>query len=1372
MKNNKKLLAVLSVPAIASLLAVAVTTPVKAADRDFTDNSVSPAITYSYDDYTSSDEKFDSLIDAVYAHPSNFLYEMGGKHYQYSAFFDTYSAAKKTGVTAAQAYKIALDTTPVVTLVSVTSVDTVKDVLVDNGTTADKLGLPTTVAVTLSDGTKDAANVAWDTTKFDGTKVGDQTITGTLTAPAGKAWTLTDAQKTVNVKVTVKAADTQAPTISTADSKVTDYKTLTVAFSEKVAGTPVVKVNGVAVDAANVALSEDGLSLTVTNTNGYAAGDYNVVVNGLKDVAGNAMAADASVKLTKAASQPTKVAITSTQLKAATSTVAFDVFDQYGQKLTTLDDKKVDVKAFYGTMPIGDAQNIPNTFNVSFTSTALVKDRQISVQAFVQDKDGNFTVKAGEATLGVIDTQNKATSIGSIERTDANKAKAVKAGDTVVLTANVLDQYGNKMTDLKWKDSDAADATVRSHQLTWTTSDASVVAISGTTGSFATGVADNFDETFVAKKNGTATITAYLPDGSAYKTFDVSVVDGQLADVNVDSAKTTLTNKAALDKANIGVNATDSNGTLTTSNNIVFYNGTDTNKKAIPVKAADVTFTVVAPTTAYNAADVTVEKVTDASGNLTGLKVTSNRTKLTEAETAGNYALGVDYTVKVKSNVDGVAEKTFTVTSKIDAAVASIDDVTIGSNELTAGSYVNKNLVFKNKYGETLNVKASAVGLTSSDNTNLAATTLTKAQDGSLVAATGDNVVAGVKFSPKAKGSYTVLVISGVASKTITVPVADTAKVNSVSLGAASVDVIANDAYDANSDTDDVVVVGGVAYKLVPVALADQYGNNISVCMNDLAVAYSAQSAGLPNATVLGFKGLTAKDALDNYTKGVKYIGVAVGNGTYDFTKGNGQETLKVGLASSLTGVDNLSLPSLAVNVKAPRTVKSISVDSNVSVVANGSVKKVVTLTDQYGNAITDASKVKVDIVNNDTTSTARVPAYSIAYDSTDKVIYATFTGVDKGAYTATFTSLDDANVKATANVTVGDVTAIDSIAFKDSVSGNYKNTVSTKDGVTLYYTVKDTNGSEISLAPSNLASVMVDSSMLDVAYTPDNGIKLTYKASDIETGKTKTTAVTLLTANGKTATINLTLATDAPVIDTNTLQLVDTVAGKESIDENASKDGIQVILGKDADGNANLETKKAFSVIGTDQYGITRDITNNVTFVTADSSIASVAYDSILGKEVLTVGSTEGTTTITAFYKGKLIQFEVTNVRAAQLNSASVNGKLGSVTQSVDKTSETAKFDVTGETSVQDAELNVSEDATLTLTFRGVTKSVALKAGVQTLQFKDVLPGVNDIDADGVKVSTLKGLSTDGKTVDVKATLTDKDGNVINGDILFIVAK
>lgn len=206
MKSNKKLLAVLSVPAITSLLAVAIATPVKAANRDFHDISTTPETVYANADYTSSNDKLNSLIAAVSDHPTKFLYELNGKGYNYQALYDNYVIAHKTTASVVDSFNTAIYETLSVPLnATVTNVDAVADVAVDNGTTADKLQLPKTVGVTLSDGTKDAANVTWDTTKFDGTKAGEQTITGTLSVPQGKAWTLTDAQKTVSVKVMVKA---------------------------------------------------------------------------------------------------------------------------------------------------------------------------------------------------------------------------------------------------------------------------------------------------------------------------------------------------------------------------------------------------------------------------------------------------------------------------------------------------------------------------------------------------------------------------------------------------------------------------------------------------------------------------------------------------------------------------------------------------------------------------------------------------------------------------------------------------------------------------------------------------------------------------------------------------------------------------------------------------------------------------------------------------------------------------------------------------------------------------------------------------------------------------------------------------------------
>lgn len=100
MNNNKKMLAVLSVPAIASLLAVAVTTPVKAANRDFYDESTTPYTVFQNSTLASNPDQLNKLIDASIDHPAKLVYEFSGKYYNYDSLYNSYVAAKAANPTA------------------------------------------------------------------------------------------------------------------------------------------------------------------------------------------------------------------------------------------------------------------------------------------------------------------------------------------------------------------------------------------------------------------------------------------------------------------------------------------------------------------------------------------------------------------------------------------------------------------------------------------------------------------------------------------------------------------------------------------------------------------------------------------------------------------------------------------------------------------------------------------------------------------------------------------------------------------------------------------------------------------------------------------------------------------------------------------------------------------------------------------------------------------------------------------------------------------------------------------------------------------------------------------------------------------------
>lgn len=126
MNKNKKMLAVLSVPALASLVAVAVATPVKAANRDFYDISTTPQVTtFTNADYSTKDDVLNNLLLATIDHPTKLVYEFGQKYYNYDTLVNNYNTEKaKDGATAATAFTASLVDTPFTTVSPI--IDTTK----------------------------------------------------------------------------------------------------------------------------------------------------------------------------------------------------------------------------------------------------------------------------------------------------------------------------------------------------------------------------------------------------------------------------------------------------------------------------------------------------------------------------------------------------------------------------------------------------------------------------------------------------------------------------------------------------------------------------------------------------------------------------------------------------------------------------------------------------------------------------------------------------------------------------------------------------------------------------------------------------------------------------------------------------------------------------------------------------------------------------------------------------------------------------------------------------------------------------------------------------------------------------------------------
>jgi hypothetical protein len=1202
----------------------------------------------------------------------------------------------------------------------VTSVSAINDITVDQGTQPT---LPKTVTVTYSDGsTKDVA-VTWDTTSLDVTKAGTYTLTGKVegtdktasvkvvvnaVAPTvasvspinkdkeltvtfdkdvteaqltGKTLTLTSdkgdkvtfalkagsvAGKTAVFAVsgnlaegtytvssdsfkiadgTTAVYDVTAPTV--ASGEVADYQNLKVNFSEPVKGTPVLKVNGTDVDPSTVTLAKDGKSLTITKTAGYAAGTYNVAVSGLQDAVGNQLA-DTTVSIVKEDSTFGKVTFTSKAINVSadpttgaqngtTATLNFKVVDQYGQDINTITGSPLKLKAFYNGYPLNTASNAANAFSFVLNDNALINGRNIDLHVY--KTVDNADVEIGTATLPVVAAQPKLTSVDSISMSTSADATDLKAGDTVTLSAVLKDQFNN--------DGQLFGS------LRWVTSDNSIASFtSAPTANFVNGAAGSKSIDLTLGKQGTATITAYLPDGSASKSYTITVGQGKLASITTTNVGTVnVTNKAAA-STNVVVNA----ATDTVGKFLEFKNANSAN---IPVKASDVNFTVTAPT-GFAASDVTVEKVVDDQGYLTGLKVSSNRTTLSDAEKAGDYSSGVAYTVTVKSTDDKVSTQTFTVNSKIDSKVASIDS--ISNVSFRANGQSDQAVFFRNAEGEVLNLTQDQIKLT--PDSGLTVTPLTTNAKGEFVAIASDDntsVVKGLRFGSDTKATYKALVNVGAVSTTVNVAVNDAAKISSINLG---------------NDITSGVVSGDSGLVYQPITVKDQDGNKMNVAPTDLTLA----SAKIGTTSVNGFSvGYYKTDSKGNYvaaTDASDAQGVALVIDPSQLSGYTSDQRVAVTVTNGLTGTAQVA-NTVNVTVKAQRVLSALSVTPTSGPAVVGSGKTfTVSGVDQYGQAYAlNASNVKAVLPD---------PSLSVAStDQSDKAVKVTLSGTKAGSYAVKFyvdnntanNQLDPSEKSVTATFNVQEIgDAINSLVINKNVddavggtttdytvdSSNYKvkvNNESTVNKITLNATAYDAAGNEVAVKPGDVIWTVVSNNLVEgtsgaVGASFDGNVltldttTTTGSTADIS-GSIKVRATSL---NGKTADVTLYVSSKDNVAQAGTYKFATTANGLNA-DQTSSVVTVANLDSTVAGGALNLY------LVATDQYGQTVDVAENSAVLGLDNSTI-VAKDNSTVQDLTAPTPVEGvikltakaagSTTLRAFINGEQVTIPVTVSQAA----------------------------------------------------------------------------------------------------------------------------
>src|SRR5665648_69105 len=848
--------------------------------------------------------------------------------------------------------------------------------------------------------------------------------------------------------------------------------------------------------------------------------------------------------------------VTSDVVAGTGATINISAKDQYGDAIDLAQAGTVKVTGTLNGMPLSSSE-ISYAGKVVTVTPAL---KETDVLAFTLTNTVATKV-VGTSTLNYTVIKGEAASLNTFT-VSADKT-AVASGKDVQLTIAAKDQYNNPFDII---------GSVR-----W--------VVNGEV---------------VAGSNGTLTINETTPGAyvvEAFYTVDTKI--NSSVTINVGAADLTALNLTA--GASTGFNQDEIVAqTILANPGAVFT--PDMLK-----------FNVVAKTEGTTVNDVTV------TAELRGGDVDATKNDIiivAKSAKAGNYEI-TPYVGTSFADVNKVAASAFQVTTSVDQAVASIDDITFNATELKVGNDIKKVVTFRNKHNEevipgigdgVVTIQSLPIGLTATKAINA---------DGKFE----------ITFISSAAKSYQVTVANGDVFKTYTLNFA-TATLTSVSAGADISGVVAGDTLE-NA-------------KYQAVTFNDQDGNAMSVAKSGVKVSVTN-----PDGTAVA-----DADVSKLITLGKTYQVAADGTVTYvDAADGDNVVAYKINPDAALVSgaytvkiakVDNAAISdTFTVTVGAMREANTIVLTPvATSVALNGAVKVKITPKDQYGDFIalgTDKITVNADAnftagavteINKDggtlIDDTHPVAAYEV-----------TLTGNTKGTNDVSFTIVDaDAfgtgDLIAKQSMTVGSVGALVNSVSVDATS--IKSLYSTEgagtapiDLVSLTATAKDVNGSTVIVDPSTLmwsisASSLKDS--LDATVTATDAFTLAGNKLTAKKDVKGTVTIQVQTANLKTDTVTINLDLGAQVLTAGSLGVTEATA----LDSDATTAGIQVKL--DGVGTVDGEANGAitFTLTGVDQYG------QPITTTTIDESEAVVTTGD---SSVLAVNAVDGAISVTALSIG-----------------------------------------------------------------------------------------------------------------------------------------
>jgi len=977
-----------------------------------------------------------------------------------------------------------------------------------------------------------------------------------------------------------------------------------------------------------------------------------------------------------------------------------------------------------------------------------------TVALTVKNTVNSEIITAGTAnyTVGAAETAVETTVTNLVAKYNAAQnghlsgslATEVMPDDEITLTVDVKNQFGNKMTG----------ASVR-----WVVEEG--LSLIAADGDDLTSGASDLDETaeFKATGAGQIIISAYLANGEK---VSYEVIVGKKA---LSSLTTTTENPAT-----------------TYNNEDVIVVKVDPNAGAV-LTPDMLKFSVTANTAGTSASDIALTaSKRGGDTNPDDIIITAHSAKI------GSYGV-VAYIGDSVDAQGAIKAASFNVTTAVNPTVASIAVADFAANELTAGRTTTKAVTFKNAYGETVSVTNSNLNAASTSNMSVAEY---KDENGASAGA-GENVTH-LGFTPTAAGTDTVTLVAGSVSKSITTTSVAASTLTSIELGSSAVTVIIDDTHDvATPATDDLVAItGGETYKLIPIALKDQYGNAINVN----ASAFDVQVTGTDAGTIPVVEFWTAMtDGTTNLADGaanpVKYLAIKA-------DAGDTSQTLTIQMRNEANSANIGSPITLGVTVNAARALASLSVTPGSGSAVVGATRTfTLSGVDQYSGVVNlDEANVQLETLANVTIggraantdgnkadftlSASQAGSYNakIFYsadatlDANEKFVSVPFTAAEIGD------AIASVEIQPTVRVTPNGVAAYDASlnTYKAQITeGNVNNTYA--PSVKAY----DVNGNEVGISSGDVIYSVVSHDLKEnggaiagtVSINATTGVLTVNSNGAADANEISgTVVVKAATLNGIDDTMTLTFDSSAAGAQTGTYYLADVASTDTAL--------TSIVLDED-DTNGYQEVV----LVALDQYGQEVDITESSTILGSDSSAyftKATDADSVN----LTAKAT-GTTNLRVFVGGNqevmipvtvaqgavdLVAADIESVatdEAALALAALFNGgdDIDNVTQALDAlpaagangTTITWASDdagvVTNDAQTVNRPVFSAGDATVTLTAT-ITKGAAsdTKDFVLTVI---ALADQTDITAGAPAFATTDGVDVALATV---TALTDQDGN------------